>query len=135
MLFFDPLGVEMMSREEMISSFDLARVSSSAAQLNLEKLAWMNGQYLMRLPAAELAAFIAADPNQCRGEIALIIEPAAASEDEDDDTESRRLLEILLDEKLPVKQASQIVSRMTGANRKALYELALSIRAQDDDQD
>ncbi|WP_234413031.1 16S rRNA (cytidine(1402)-2'-O)-methyltransferase [Microvirgula aerodenitrificans] len=114
---------------------DLVDVLGAGRVIVLARELTKTFETIQRLPAAELAAFIAADPNQCRGEIALIIEPAAASEDEDDDTESRRLLEILLDEKLPVKQASQIVSRMTGANRKALYELALSIRAQDDDQD
>ena len=52
-------GVEMMSREEMIAAFDLSRASSSAAQLNLEKLAWMNGQYLMHMPPSELAPLVA----------------------------------------------------------------------------
>ncbi len=48
-------GVEIMPRREMAEQFTLARVSASPAQLNLEKLAWMNGQYLMKMPAADLA--------------------------------------------------------------------------------
>ncbi len=51
-------GVEMMSRDEMVQHFDLARVSAAPAQLNLEKLAWMNGQYLTHMPAAELAPLV-----------------------------------------------------------------------------
>ncbi len=51
-------NVEIMTREEMITHFTLDRVSSSAAQLNLEKLAWMNGQYLMHMPIPELLALV-----------------------------------------------------------------------------
>ncbi len=51
-------GVEIMTRQEMIDHFDLARVSASASQLNLEKLAWMNGQYLMKMPLGELLPFV-----------------------------------------------------------------------------
>lgn len=49
-------GVELMSRREMAAHFDLSRVSASASQMNLEKLAWMNGQYLMRVRPEELLA-------------------------------------------------------------------------------
>jgi glutamyl/glutaminyl-tRNA synthetase len=51
-------GVEIMQRKEMAEHFSLDRVSASPAQLNLEKLAWMNGQYLMKMPVAELAPLI-----------------------------------------------------------------------------
>ncbi len=51
-------GVEIMARGEMAEHFSLDRVSASAAQLNLEKLAWMNGQYLMKMPLAALAPLI-----------------------------------------------------------------------------
>jgi glutamyl-tRNA synthetase len=51
-------GVEIMSRKEMAEHFSLDRVSASPAQLNLEKLAWMNGQYLMKMPVADLAPLV-----------------------------------------------------------------------------
>ncbi|MDR1613927.1 MAG: glutamate--tRNA ligase [Planctomycetota bacterium] len=54
-------GVEIMSRREMASHFDLSRVSASPARLNLEKLNWMNGQYLMRMPAGELVPLVRAE--------------------------------------------------------------------------
>ncbi|MDR1535891.1 MAG: hypothetical protein LBU64_12495 [Planctomycetota bacterium] len=47
-------GVELMRREEMAAHFDLSRVSASAARLNPEKLAWMNGQYLARADPEDL---------------------------------------------------------------------------------
>jgi glutamyl-tRNA synthetase len=48
-------GTELMSREDMAAHFDLGRVSASPSQLNLDKLAWMNGQYLMRAKPEDLA--------------------------------------------------------------------------------
>jgi glutamyl-tRNA synthetase len=46
---------ELMSREEMIEAFSLEGISSGDAVFNTEKLDWMNGQYIARLPVAELA--------------------------------------------------------------------------------
>ena len=54
-------GVEIMDRREMAEHFTLDRVSASAAQLNLEKLAWMNGQYLMKMRLEDLVPLIVAE--------------------------------------------------------------------------
>lgn len=51
-------GVEIMNRREMAEHFDLGRVSAAPAQLNLEKLAWMNGQYLMHMRLEELLPLV-----------------------------------------------------------------------------
>ena len=47
---------ELMSREEMVSLFSFEGVSSRSAVFDHDKLAWMNGEYLKRLNAAELLA-------------------------------------------------------------------------------
>jgi glutamyl-tRNA synthetase len=49
-------GRELMTREEMIAAFSLDRVSNAAAVFDPDKLLWMNGQYLWKLPLAELVA-------------------------------------------------------------------------------
>ena len=46
---------EIFSREELVRHFSLERVGKSPAIFNLEKLTWMNGVYLRRLPAEDLA--------------------------------------------------------------------------------
>ncbi|MCL2000990.1 MAG: glutamate--tRNA ligase [Planctomycetes bacterium] len=51
-------GVEVMTRRELVEHFDLARVSAAPARLNLEKLAWMNSQYLMRTSSQELLPLV-----------------------------------------------------------------------------
>jgi glutamyl-tRNA synthetase len=47
---------ELMSVQELIDSFTLEGISGGNAVFNTEKLDWMNGQYIARLPIAELAA-------------------------------------------------------------------------------
>jgi glutamyl-tRNA synthetase len=47
---------EIVTREELIRSFDLERVSSNPAAFDLEKLTWMNTHYVQQLDDDELAA-------------------------------------------------------------------------------
>ena len=47
---------EMVSREEMVKLFDITRVKSNPAQLDLKKLRWMNGEYIMQMPKEKFAA-------------------------------------------------------------------------------
>lgn len=41
---------EIMTREEMVERFSIDRVVKSGARLNLEKLDWMSGDYIRRMP-------------------------------------------------------------------------------------
>jgi glutamyl-tRNA synthetase len=50
---------EVMSREEMIAAFSVERLGGAAAVFDPEKLLWMNGQYLWKLPVPELACMTA----------------------------------------------------------------------------
>ena len=45
---------EIFTREELIRAFSLDRVSVSGAIYDAEKLAWMNGVYIRKLPLAEM---------------------------------------------------------------------------------
>jgi glutamyl-tRNA synthetase len=47
---------EIMTRDEMVEAFDLARCQSSAAQVDIRKLSWMNGEYMLKLPNEEFEA-------------------------------------------------------------------------------
>ncbi len=53
-----PGGKEIVRLEDMVQGFDLAAVSKSNAVFDGEKLAWMNGEYLRRLPADRLLALV-----------------------------------------------------------------------------
>jgi glutamyl-tRNA synthetase len=45
---------EIFSIEEMIRFFDIADVNKSASAFNFEKLAWLNQQHMMHVPAARI---------------------------------------------------------------------------------
>jgi glutamyl-tRNA synthetase len=49
---------ELLSRDELIAAFSLANISGGNAVFNPEKLDWMNQQYIMRLPIAELGGML-----------------------------------------------------------------------------
>jgi len=49
---------ELMTIEELIASFSLDGISGGNAVFNTEKLDWMNGQYIARMPIADLAALV-----------------------------------------------------------------------------
>lgn len=50
---------EIYTLEELIAAFDLAKVNKAGAVMNIEKLDWMNHQYLMALPEDALVAAVA----------------------------------------------------------------------------
>ena len=52
----DGTSREIVSMEELVSVFDLSRVSPSPASFDYDKLNWMNGEYIRALPVAEFVA-------------------------------------------------------------------------------
>jgi len=68
----------------------------------------------------ELAEWVAADPQQRKGELVLLVEGA----EESDEVEGERVLEILC-AALPVSQAADLAARITGVSKNKLYKLAL----------
>ena len=76
------------------------------------------------LPAAELAAWLAAVSNRLRGEFTLVLHPAAnaVAAVQDD-----RILALLM-EHLPLKTAVQLASQISGESKNALYTRALALK-------
>jgi 16S rRNA (cytidine1402-2'-O)-methyltransferase len=78
----------------------------------------------------ELVRWISDDPNQQKGEFVVIVEGEQANEAHAVDAEAERVLNLLLDE-LPIKTAAKLAARITGVNKRALYDRALQIKAAD----
>lgn len=76
-------------------------------------------------PLGEAHDWLLADANRQRGEFVLLVSGAPEAED---DGEGERVLKLLLDEGLPVKQAAKLANSITGAAKNAMYELALSLK-------
>lgn len=55
-----PESKEVLDRDELIRSFSLERVNKSAAVYDPQKLRWMNGQHIRKMPVGDL--FKVADP-------------------------------------------------------------------------
>jgi len=72
-----------------------------------------------------LLAWVEADENQRKGEIVLIVEGKVG--DAVDTAQVDKYLSILLAE-LPVKQAVNLVVKMTGENKNEIYTRALELK-------
>jgi 16S rRNA (cytidine1402-2'-O)-methyltransferase len=85
---------------------------------------------LRKSTLGDLQAWVAEDENQRKGEFVLVVEGAAASDTEQQSVAMEKLLSVLLEE-LPLKQASALAARITGAKKNQVYKLALSMTASD----
>ncbi len=65
------------------------------------------------------------DSNRQRGEFVLMVSGAPA---DGDDGEGERVLNLLLADGLPVKQAAKLAAAITGAAKNALYDRALALK-------
>lgn len=77
---------------------------------------------------AEVAAAVAADADQARGEMVLVLHPAAPRKAHILTAEAERIMGLLAAE-LPTKQAAALAAAISGANKKALYDWALAQKA------
>ena len=109
----------------------LAALAESLAEREVTVCRELTKQFetVVTLPAAELPAWLAADPHRARGEFVLVVHALApeAARDEGLPGEAMKVLRALLAE-LPVKQAVGLAATITGAPRNALYEAALALR-------
>ena len=80
----------------------------------------------------EASDWLQADANRQRGEFVLLVSGAPVV---GNDSEGERVLRLLLEAGLPVKQAATLGQAITGVGKNALYELALAVKAQRGDPD
>ena len=82
-------------------------------------------EQIARMPLADAPAWLAADENRRRGEFVVLV--SAPPPRTGLDAECERILGVLLEE-LPVRQAAQLASRITGQAKNDLYPRALEIK-------
>ena len=68
---------EIFSRGELVEWFDLEHVSKSPARWDPEKLRWLNGEYLKKVPDADLVARLASEKPELLATIAAQMDPLA----------------------------------------------------------
>lgn len=79
-------------------------------------------------PLAEAEAWLTADPNRQRGEFVLLVSGAPERSSDALSDEAERVLRLLLDEGLPLKQVAKLAQAITGAGKNALYARALELK-------
>jgi 16S rRNA (cytidine1402-2'-O)-methyltransferase len=75
---------------------------------------------------AELLEIVTADSNQQRGEIVLVV-GGALEETETVSVDAEKILGLLLKE-LPLTKAASLTAKITGGDKKQLYQLGLSLQ-------
>jgi 16S rRNA (cytidine1402-2'-O)-methyltransferase len=108
------------SLADMAAVFGADRVAVVARELT------KTFETIRRAPLGELAQWVAADANQQRGELVVLVEAAAAVAQQAG-ADFDALLAPLLRE-LPLKQAVKLAAEISGGNRNALYERALQLK-------
>jgi 16S rRNA (cytidine1402-2'-O)-methyltransferase len=76
---------------------------------------------------AALVQWITADPNQQKGEFVVLVQGAGQVETHAVTPEAEQILLVLLEE-LPIKKAAKLAARITGLNKRALYDRALQLK-------
>ena len=74
---------------------------------------------------ADIQAALLADANQNRGEMVLVLHAAVRQKDTALSAQAQHLMQILTAE-LPTKQAAVLAAKISGENKKALYDWALT---------
>jgi 16S rRNA (cytidine1402-2'-O)-methyltransferase len=76
---------------------------------------------------ASLARHVAADSNQQKGELVVLVAGCPPGQHAELGGDEERLLALLLEE-LPVKLAAKLAARITGRNKRELYDRALQLK-------
>ena len=104
---------------------DLCSVLGGERQIVLAREITKLFETIHACPLCDAEAWLKADSNQQRGEFVILV--SGAEPQQGLPADARHLLEALLEE-LPLKQAVQLATKISGANRNELYQLALQMK-------
>ncbi|MFT5577366.1 MAG: 16S rRNA (cytidine1402-2'-O)-methyltransferase [Paraglaciecola psychrophila] len=107
---------------------DMAAVFGEDRQLVLARELTKTFETIRRGCAGEIAAWVAADSNQQRGECVVLVR--GADKELEDHSEGHRVFDLLAME-LPLKQAASLAAKITGTKKNALYQYGLEQQKQD----
>lgn len=104
---------------------DMAQVFGAQRRAVLARELTKTFETIHAAPLSELAAWIAADSNQQRGECVLLVEGVDEKAGKEVlDAESQRIL-MLLAAELPLKKAAALTAQISGARKNLLYQWGL----------
>lgn len=118
LIFYEAPHRVLESLRDMQGAFGAEREAVLARELT------KTHETVRSAPLAELVEFVAADSNQQRGEIVLVVQGAPKRAEAELDAQAQRTMEVLLAE-LPLKQAASIGAKLTGLKKNFLYQWSL----------
>jgi 16S rRNA (cytidine1402-2'-O)-methyltransferase len=104
---------------------DVAKVFGPERELVLAKELTKTFEHVEYGTAAQISAWLDADPQRCQGEMVLMIAPTLKA-DAEVSAAALATLQLLLAE-LPLKKAAAITAQIHGGKKNALYKLALQL--------
>ena len=104
---------------------DLCAVLGGERQIVLAREITKLFETIHTCPLRDAEAWLMADSNRQRGEFVVLV--SGATPQPGLPAEAKRILEVLLGE-LPLKQAVQLATQISGAGRNELYQLALQLK-------
>ncbi len=107
---------------------DMAEAFGESRRITFARELTKTFETIRQMTLAECLQWVRHDANQQKGEIVLVV--AGAEHSETSQAELSQLLSVLLDE-LPLKQSAALASRITGVNKNACYQLALTLKQHD----
>lgn len=107
---------------------DMAEVFGTGRQVVLAREISKTFETFLSGTLAEVLAQVTADENQQRGEFVLLLRGYEAPHDlTGPSPEACRVMRLLLDESLPLKQAASLAAQITGEKKNRLYDWALEV--------
>lgn len=105
---------------------DMLAVFGEAREITLARELTKAFETIAHGPLAKISAFVAADANQQKGEIVLVL---AGSRNKSSEIDGRALsfLKVLMEE-LPLRKAAVLTARLTGVPRAELYDAGLRLQ-------
>jgi 16S rRNA (cytidine1402-2'-O)-methyltransferase len=119
LIFYESAHRIVESLQDMVESFGGTREALLARELTKQY------ETVRAAPLAELAGFVAREPNQQKGEFVIVLR--GAPEQAASPREAERILRVLLTH-MATSQAAAITAELTGLKRQELYDLALTFK-------
>ncbi len=110
------------------SVVDMAAVLGAERRITIAREITKTFETIYSCELSKAEAWLQADANQQRGEFVLLVEAAAIKDAAEIPEDTVRVLKLLLAD-LPLKQAVQLTTEITGEKKNVLYELALSLKS------
>ena len=121
LIFYESPHRILESLEDMSKAFGGEREAVMARELTKAFETFLVGTL------DEICRMVREDANQQRGEIVMLVRGAPDALSVSDE-EQQRVLTVLMEE-LPLKQAAALAAKITGGQKNALYQLALTLKS------